>query len=412
MMYLCGLFAVTFISVTKGAMQGDIEENDAFWKRYLQSEMSMFPTPTPQNEPFPSPTPTFSTSPFPSQSSFPSPSPSPETPNLSPSPFEPPNELPCGIPSELRAELLTDLAEGTSGPIDTGSPQDRALQWLIDEDQFTVCPDDPKALQRYILAVTYYSTNGDDWFECSAPSSFDSDEAITQANENCNVQTTPLPGGEENPSFIPVSEGSDAWLTPVYECEWAGINCRDTTNCVDRIEFEDNGLSGTFPGEIRDLPDLRFLILERGTTQGTIPTDFGEIEDLLFLDLDFNQLTGTIPTEIFDLTNLFQLDLNDNFLVGTISPLLGSLSNLVFLQLSANDFTGTLPEELGQLTSLLTGAIEDLPGVTGTVPQPLCDSLISKGSYIFIADCNPDGGPQPRIDCSCCTDCFPEIDEN
>lgn len=145
-------------------MQGDIEENDAFWKRYLQSEMSMFPTPTPQNEPFPSPTPTFSTSPFPSQSSFPSPSPSPETPNLSPSPFEPPNELPCGIPSELRAELLTDLAEGTSGPIDTGSPQDRALQWLIDEDQFTVCPDDPKALQRYILAVTYYSTNGDGKF--------------------------------------------------------------------------------------------------------------------------------------------------------------------------------------------------------------------------------------------------------
>ena len=56
--------------------------------------------------------------------------------------------------------------------------------------------------------------------------------------------------------------------------------------------LEMNGVGGTLPFELRDLGDLRFLILERGTISGTIPSQFGEIEDLLFLDLDFNNLSG------------------------------------------------------------------------------------------------------------------------
>ena len=162
-MKVCGILLVTLFSATEGAIQGNSEENFAFWTRYLQSETSMFPTPTPQNGPFPTPT---------SSPIFPTP-PSPEIPTLPPSPFEPtitpqPSELPCGIPSQLRAELLTNIAEETSGPITIGSPQDRALQWLITEDGFIVCPDDPKALQRYILALVYYSTNGDSKFHFHA----------------------------------------------------------------------------------------------------------------------------------------------------------------------------------------------------------------------------------------------------
>jgi hypothetical protein len=173
-------------------------------------------------------------------SSFPPtrpPSPTPPSPT-SPRPTPPPNggEI-CGMPPELRAQLLTDMAQQISGTITPGTPQFQALSWLIGQDRYFVCPDDPKAYQRYILAVFYFSAEGDNWLECSAPENFDDPDSIAEANDNCSVTTTPIPGGDRNPAFLPTTEGADAWLTPVYECEWAGITCRVEGKCVDRIEF-------------------------------------------------------------------------------------------------------------------------------------------------------------------------------
>jgi hypothetical protein len=339
-------------------------EDEKFWERHLRNGFSIPPTPSPI-PPFPttpSPIP-----PFPAPTT---PQPFPTPPTTNPPTTLPPTDLVCdGITPLQRSQQLTDIAIGTSGNINPGSPQDVALQWLIETDPFFVCPDNPKALQRYILAVFYYSTDGDNWDQCSAPDDFNSAMSIDAANDNCNVRTTPIAGGSTNPTFLPTTEGTMAWLTPTYECEWAGINCRVESECVDRIEFgkscifilkhkrththiyeyayiymhihthaqiysfvywnlpsqssfllllEDNGVGGTLPIEVRDLPDLRFFILERGTTAGPIPTEFVDIEDLLFLDLDFNELTGQIPEEIYTLTDLFQLDLNDNLLTGTL----------------------------------------------------------------------------------------------
>lgn len=182
---------------------------------------------------------------------------------------------------------------------------------------------------------------------------------------------------------------------------------RVETNCVDRIEFEANGLGGILPFELKDLDDLRFLILERGTTQGTIPVEFGDIEDLVFLDLDFNQLEGTIPEQIYAFTNLVQLDLNNNFLSGTISPQIGNLRNLVFFQISENKFSGSLPAEISQLTSLVTGSFEMNEDLVGSL-EGLCAIIRTKPRYTLIADCNPEQpGLRPRVQCSCCTQCFP-----
>jgi hypothetical protein len=381
-------------------IQNYLEEDDKFWEKQLQAILSTDPpfiTPTP---PIPTPPPNGIP---PSPTPVP-PSPTPPTPTVT----RPPSNVICnGITQFERAIQLTSIAIEASGRIEPGTPQDKALEWLIQTDPYFVCPDDKKALQRYILAVFYYSTDGDNWNECSAPDDVTDPDSIDRANNNCSVITTPIPGGELNPSFLPTTEGSSAWLTPVYECEWSGITCRVETTCVDRIEFEDNGVGGTLPYEIRDLPDLRFFILERGTTQGTIPTEFAEIEDLLFLDLDFNELTGTIPEEIYTLTDLFQLDLNDNMLTGTLSPSIGDLSNLVFLQIAANELNGPIPNELGQLTSLLTGSFE-MNDLTGSIPVELCDALNEKPAYILITDCSPEGGAPPKVRCDCCTDCFPE----
>jgi hypothetical protein len=377
-------------------------EDEKFWERHLRNGFSIPPTPSPI-PPFPttpSPIP-----PFPAPTT---PQPFPTPPTTNPPTTLPPTDLVCdGITPLQRSQQLTDIAIGTSGNINPGSPQDVALQWLIETDPFFVCPDNPKALQRYILAVFYYSTDGDNWDQCSAPDDFNSAMSIDAANDNCNVRTTPIAGGSTNPTFLPTTEGTMAWLTPTYECEWAGINCRVESECVDRIEFEDNGVGGTLPIEVRDLPDLRFFILERGTTAGPIPTEFVDIEDLLFLDLDFNELTGQIPEEIYTLTDLFQLDLNDNLLTGTLSPSIGNLSNLVFLQLAGNDFDGPIPSELGNLDQLLTGSFEN-NDFTGAIPDALCDALTMKPAYILIADCSPDGQNPPKVECDCCTDCFPE----
>lgn len=332
----------------------------------------------------------------------------PTSPPVSP-PTSPPNggspsPQICGMPAQLRADLLTGMAEGISGSIVNGTPQARALEWLINEDGYTICPDDPKAYQRYILGVFYFTTEGDDWAECSAPDDFTDQRSIRRANDQCTVTTTEI--DPRNPAFLETTEGTDAWLTPVYECEWAGIACRVEGNCVDRIEFEGNDLNGILPFELRDLGDLRFLILEQGTTAGKIPSEFGEMDNLLFLDLDFNRLTGTIPNEIYGLNGLSQLDLNNNFLTGTISTSIGNLNNLIFLQLAANEFTGEFPAEMAELTSLLSGSFEDTD-LRGEFPAGLCDSLLTKQIYTLITDCNPDGPRDPKVNCSCCTSCFP-----
>lgn len=207
-------------------LKQDFEEDEKFWEKRLQEILS---TASPTTEPFPTT--------FPPSNGLPTtPPPSPQTtPTI---PTRPPSQVVCqGITQLDRAQQLTEIALGASESIIPGSPQDVALEWLIQTDPYFVCPDDPKALQRYILAVFYFATDGDNWDECSAPVDFTNPNAINAANRNCNVLTTPIPGGVLNPAFLPTTEGTSAWLTPVYECEWAGITCRVDTTCVDRVEF-------------------------------------------------------------------------------------------------------------------------------------------------------------------------------
>lgn len=113
-------------------------------------------------------------------------------------------------------------AISTSSDVDTpGSPQNLAEEWIINLDPLYVCPDDPSLGQRYTMAVFYYSTRGDRWTQCSAPSDFQNQTAVAEANAACNIV---------------VSEGgSDAWLTPSAVCEWGGLSC--TNSSVVRIDF-------------------------------------------------------------------------------------------------------------------------------------------------------------------------------
>ena len=117
---------------------------------------------------------------------------------------------------------------------------------LLESDAYLVCPDDETVAQRYILSVLYFSTGGHEWIECNAHEIFQGNfqvfdmnfnKSIELANTNCDIETSPIRGGKRNPLFLNTTEGSNAWLTPVHECEWAGIVCRVETMKVDRIEF-------------------------------------------------------------------------------------------------------------------------------------------------------------------------------
>lgn len=80
-----------------------------------------------------------------------------------------------GLTERQRQRRILDeiTASGVSSRQDIAddrSPQGRALDWIANEDEAQLCPDDDNLIQRYIMAVFYYSTDGDRWAECSAGS--------------------------------------------------------------------------------------------------------------------------------------------------------------------------------------------------------------------------------------------------
>jgi hypothetical protein len=98
-----------------------------------------------------------------------------------------------------------------------------ATQWIIGQDPLQLCPQDASLIQRYIMAVFYYSTRGDRWRRCSAAEDLTSEESIQEANEMCGIS-------------VPDGRGSNAWLGPFPECTWGGVGCDGDGNII-RLEM-------------------------------------------------------------------------------------------------------------------------------------------------------------------------------
>lgn len=204
--------------------------------------MSLVPTDSPTNAPFSVSSNTPSVSSMPSDKPSPSPTQvaSTSSPTLSSAPSVGPTVAPtasptleeCGItPADRETAILgiLDQVADSARIRDITTPQGLATQWIINGDLRLACPDDTKIVQRWVLAVMYYSTTGDAWFDCFA------------GDQNC---TNSL-------SFL----GEDAFLSESNECQWAGISCNFNA-CVTEIEFEENNLVGTIPTELGLLDDL------------------------------------------------------------------------------------------------------------------------------------------------------------
>lgn len=399
----------------------DLTEDIQFWTRMTQAgSLPPIPPPTPNPVGAGTPLPT-DFAPVPTDPPVPVPLPTdPPVPPATDPPVPPATDPPvspaptvallCGLTPEQRATQLRQMALSITSETtlnNPNSPQSKALQWLISEDQLEVCPGDGPcgSRQRYIMASFYYAAGGGTWNQCNAPTVNDG-KGIEEANANCERAVTPFP--VQNPRIG--DKSTDAWLTPVDECEWGGLACWGTDDnrngCMDQIDFENDGLSGSLVPEMVNLNQLRFFILEQGTIGGPIPSEYGQFEKLLIFDLDFNDLSGAIPDELFNMNVLQQLDLNDNELDGTISTNIGSLKTLTFLQLDHNKLTGTIPTEVGELTALRIAFFND-NDLTGVMPADVCAlrNNTSPPGFLgtLVADCNPPEDPQ--IECSCCSSC-------
>ena len=130
----------------------------------------------------------------------------------------------CNVSADVREQLILEILDNAADPDairDITTAQGEATEWLLNGDFRKLCPDTPKILQRWVLAVTYFSTGGNDWLKCSAN---------FLANDDC--------GNEE------IFGNKTRFLSGFSECEWAGITCSDDI-CVTEIEF------GKYPAERR-----------------------------------------------------------------------------------------------------------------------------------------------------------------
>ena len=246
--------------IMKAAHQDmDITAEDVgFWTRTLQQSVPMTPNPTfgpatPNPTDITTPNPTDIVTPAPSALSLePTPSPTTENPTISPSASP---TFPCNLTPDERATQIRELMSTVSDPAtfdDPSSPQSQALDWITNEDAIVpiMCPNQENLgcsrggtinpmIQRYVMAVFYFSTNGDtSWEQCSAPDNVDSDASVAEANANCERVVTPF--GVANDRVGDTS--TDAWLGPSNECQWGGMACwgLDTPNlnlCIDQLDF-------------------------------------------------------------------------------------------------------------------------------------------------------------------------------
>lgn len=266
-----------------------------------------------------------------------------------------PTMLPTNMPSPNDYPGMVDTLWSISGPalIESGTPQNQALDWIARDDGANRSPFDSRFVQRYVLAVFYFSTGGDQWLDCVE-------------GEQCNR--------------------GNYWLSGDDECTWGGIVCGETPAGVFTINMgrsTGNGLKGTIPTELSAIPTLDALRIENNQIIGTIPTELGLLPRLTQLVAGNNQLVNPIPSELLDKGMLQILTLERNKFEGPIPDLSGA-RNLELLFLYQNDFSGEIPAFFGSLQNLELLDVSN-NNLIGKIPRELAD-MSSLGAFYAVSN--------------------------
>jgi hypothetical protein len=129
-----------------------------------------------------------------------------------------PNQTTNYIYRERVAQFVGDIELD-----DVNNPYRKALDWISTRDPMLTTPENPRFIQRFILAYFYYATSANQpWVSDCAPSN-DTD------NYNCKekIKYSEDRVGEQN---------AFKWLSNTDECEWAGLHC-DFKKQIDSIKL-------------------------------------------------------------------------------------------------------------------------------------------------------------------------------
>ncbi len=323
---------------------------------------------------------------------------------------------------------------------DPTSPQWLALEWLSTD---TISSSENISaeviLERYVLAVLYYSTNGPSWSWLSPQYLIQSKTCSWNNGDDLGIFCENLSGvthirlaqvnlagtipwelsllsnlvtldfdknaleGTIPTQFGTLSNLETIWLAsnllnsslPTYlpssiqslDLSFNSFHGRvpsiwgDNLFNVFELILEKNNLSGPLPLDFWRLTNLRFLSIHENSLTGSLPSELGQLTVLQAFLINDNKLTGFLPSELGQLAALTDFDVDKNALVGPLPSELGQLTNLLFLWVSNNILTGTVPTELGQVVSLLSLWVSG-NSLTGTVPVQMA-LLINLTEFSF-----------------------------
>ena len=272
--------------------------------------------------------------------------------------------------------------------MDPESPQSQAVAWLRD-DPITLTPgrSTETVLERYVVAVLYYTTAGQEWTQFQLSDS-----------DHCTWNKALEVYGEVVHNGILCTEEDVVGM--IETLHLGGNNLFGSTTWevvllthLKSIILQENVLTGTIPIRITELARLERFWAWSNRLTGTMPALFSP--NMLDINLSKNQFTGTLPETWGSEMPLLQgIQAYENSLTGTLPTSLGLLSNLVLFVTFRNFMSGTLPTELGQLRALEAVYLQ-MNSFTGSMNNTLC-SL--PGVAALEADCG-------EVECPCCTSC-------
>ena len=217
------------------------------------------------------------------------------------------------------------------------SPQSQAFAWLhVDPITLTPGRTTRTVLERYVLAVLYFSTSGPSW-------KFDylsDDDVCTWNNGLANAN---------------------------YSQSMLGVYCIEDGESVGTLALAENKLRGPLPWELTLLTNLEVIDFGFNSLTGSIPTRIINLTNLQVVFVYVNSLSGPIPADISELTSLERFWVSGNRLTGplpaTISPI------TVQIVLSENSLTGSIPESWGATMPLLEQCVLSGNDLTGSLPS-------------------------------------------
>jgi hypothetical protein len=270
----------------------------------------------------------------------------------------------------------------------SGTAQYHALHWLANVDPAGLSHSDPNMLQRYALAVIFYSTsasmdhidpisgwrNQDGWLTGSGYCSWYGVECEVRLGDATDASATVTTHYDANAPVVALNL-TDNSVEGTLPTEFTAL-----TSLI-QLDLSKNKIKGTLPKELAQVYSLRDLWLRNNQIVGSVPTDFGLFENLRQLHLGTNKLEGTIPTELEQIGDLRALGLEKNAFIGRI-PDLKDLQKIVTLYLDHNLLTGPLPSSLVQLTNLKDLRVSGNQ-ITGTMSSDFI-ALNRLGKYLTI----------------------------